>query len=202
MYGGAILARQQQVGGGVIDELFLAGVETEQRAQVQFGLRQIDAVVGQMLGRAIECVANVVLALQACNPLFGLADAHGRSEPVGNIAQVAQCARQMPFEDVGVQIFDFPRTHRRKEIGEVIAAAGEGLDLACPPYRKPRRRRSCSAPGSPRAPRRSRRRRLPCRAAWAGRELRTSTSCRRSRESRSACSACRRHLRSRGDRHS
>src|SRR5207245_2526867 len=50
------------------------------------------------------------------------------AEAVADVAEVAQGAREMTFEDIGVQLLHLAAADGLEEIAEVIAAAAEFLD--------------------------------------------------------------------------
>src|SRR5262249_47809923 len=59
---------------------------------------------------------------------LGLAEALLGAEAVADVAQVAQGAEQVAFENVGVEVLDLATAHGLDEVAEVILAAGELLD--------------------------------------------------------------------------
>ena len=85
----------------------------------------VELVVSQVLQ---EPVAAGHVAIGVVQPVGNFAHRNFGAQPVRDVAQVAQGARQVAFFDVGVQIFDAPAADGGEEVDEVVAAGVELLD--------------------------------------------------------------------------
>ena len=85
-----------------------------------------------------------VASLSSPNALTVLAERLFRAEAIADVAQVAQCAGQMAFQNVAVQVSTLAAAHGLDEVAEVVARRRLELldDLALGGER--RRRRSSS----------------------------------------------------------
>ena len=106
--GRSVLPREHRVGGFLLlaGELLGLGIEREDRADLQLDTGGIQAVVLEVGHGPLERVLGVVGGLRFLDGVPGISSGNFGPQPVRDIPQVAQGARQVPFQDVRVQVHD------------------------------------------------------------------------------------------------
>ena len=119
---GAVLAGQHRRGGRIADDRLLCRVDRQHRPERQRRLVHVDVVGRQVLERPLERIADVLVGLPVGQRVLDLLDRGRLAEVIGDVGQVAVGAREVAFQDLGVQEFRVAGLDRIDEIAEVVAA--------------------------------------------------------------------------------
>ena len=131
----AVLARQQLVGGVVVEEAF--GL----RVHLQGDARAWPGSLSRSTSLACRCSSHSAEGLGAVRVVRGGPHGFRRdrvrcAEAVGDVAGVAEGAREVAFEDVGVQVCEFPAADGLDEVGVVVSRAPSNFWISLPSLSK------------------------------------------------------------------
>src|SRR5579875_751103 len=121
----AIFAGQQGVGLFVIDKNLLGRLHSQLAADAALDCAEVDLVVLEVLFHALEGFASVLVLGEG---LRRLAERLFVTEAIADVAQMAQGAGEMAFENVGVEVLDLAAADGLDEVAIMVFAAVEFLD--------------------------------------------------------------------------
>src|SRR5579884_726839 len=116
----AIFAGQQGVGLFVIDKNLLGRLHSQLAADAALDCAEVDLVVLEVLFHALEGFASVLVLGEG---LRRLAERLFVTEAIADVAQMAQGAGEMAFENVGVEVLDLAAADGLDEVAIMVFAA-------------------------------------------------------------------------------
>ncbi len=124
--GGAVGSGEEGIGVVVVGEFLGFGVHTEEGAEGGFGDVEVDLVLSQVFGHAIEGLQGDLVGLDLLLDGFG---GFLRTQAVGDVTGMAEGGGEVTFEDIGGEVGVFTGADGLDPVGVVGAAAGPFFDF-------------------------------------------------------------------------